>query len=108
MKQFARLECGLDGEIFFINCVRHEIPVLRMTAENLASYIASKPSCEACDVEVPFTCPKCGAISHNANDKANGYCGRCKEYTGAHVGTSDVTDSEVMRLMQILGRSKKP
>ena len=26
---------------------------------------------------VPFACPRCGAVSHNPNDAANRYCGRC-------------------------------
>lgn len=25
----------------------------------------------------PFTCPFCGAVSHNPNDALNRYCGRC-------------------------------
>lgn len=25
----------------------------------------------------PFTCPSCGAVSHNPNDAAQRYCGRC-------------------------------
>jgi hypothetical protein len=24
-----------------------------------------------------FTCPRCGIVSHNPNDAANRYCGRC-------------------------------
>lgn len=24
-----------------------------------------------------FTCPRCEAVSHNPNDAANRYCGRC-------------------------------
>ena len=24
-----------------------------------------------------FACPRCGAISHNPNDVAEGYCGNC-------------------------------
>jgi ribosomal protein S27AE len=30
-----------------------------------------------------FTCPKCGATSHNPNDLREGYCGRCHEWTRA-------------------------
>ncbi len=32
-----------------------------------------------------FECPKCGAKSYNANDIANGYCGRCHEFTREQV-----------------------
>lgn len=28
-----------------------------------------------------FTCPRCNATSHNPNDKAEGYCGRCHTWT---------------------------
>lgn len=28
-----------------------------------------------------FECPKCGAVSHNANDVREGYCGRCNAFT---------------------------
>jgi hypothetical protein len=27
--------------------------------------------------KAPFTCPLCGAVSHNPNDKRERYCGRC-------------------------------
>ena len=29
----------------------------------------------------PFVCPRCGAVSHNLNDKRNGYCGRGHDWT---------------------------
>lgn len=25
----------------------------------------------------PYTCPRCGSVSHNPDDLANRYCGRC-------------------------------
>jgi transcription elongation factor Elf1 len=28
-----------------------------------------------------FTCPRCGATSHNPTDIEQGYCGRCHEWT---------------------------
>jgi predicted ATP-dependent serine protease len=28
-----------------------------------------------------FTCPRCGMTSHNPNDKREGYCGRCHDWT---------------------------
>jgi histidine triad (HIT) family protein len=28
-----------------------------------------------------FTCPRCGATSHNPNDVREGYCGRCHAWT---------------------------
>ncbi len=28
----------------------------------------------------PFTCPICGAVSHNIGDVLNRYCGRCKVF----------------------------
>jgi len=31
--------------------------------------------------ETPFRCPRCGAVSHNPNDKREGYCGRCHDWT---------------------------
>ena len=32
--------------------------------------------------EPGFTCPCCGAVSHNPNDIAQGFCGRCHAWTG--------------------------
>ena len=29
-----------------------------------------------------FTCPRCGATSHNPNDVRERYCGRCHDWTG--------------------------
>jgi ribosomal protein S27AE len=29
-----------------------------------------------------YKCPRCGAISHNPNDAANRYCGRCHQFEG--------------------------
>ena len=29
-----------------------------------------------------YTCPRCGMVSHNPNDEAEGYCGNCHDYTG--------------------------
>lgn len=31
---------------------------------------------------VPFTCPDCGAVSYHPEDAKQGYCGRCKAFTG--------------------------
>jgi predicted RNA-binding Zn-ribbon protein involved in translation (DUF1610 family) len=28
----------------------------------------------------PFRCPRCGAVSYNPHDKAEGYCGRCHAF----------------------------
>ena len=27
-----------------------------------------------------YTCPRCGAVSHNQNDERERYCGRCKTF----------------------------
>ena len=27
-----------------------------------------------------FTCPRCGAVSHNPNDEKHGYCVRCHQF----------------------------
>lgn len=27
-----------------------------------------------------YTCPECGALSHNPHDEAERYCGRCHQY----------------------------
>ena len=27
-----------------------------------------------------YTCPRCGAVSHNPNDERERYCGRCKTF----------------------------
>lgn len=29
---------------------------------------------------MPFTCQRCGAVSHNPNDEREGYCGSCHRY----------------------------
>lgn len=35
--------------------------------------------------ELPaFTCPRCGATSHNPNDVAEGYCGNCHDWPKGH------------------------
>lgn len=34
-----------------------------------------------------FRCPKCNKVSHNPNDKREGYCGACHAYTGARDAT---------------------
>jgi len=34
----------------------------------------------ATEPEPSFTCPKCGAVSHNANDIEQRYCGRCHAF----------------------------
>jgi len=33
-------------------------------------------------IEEGFTCPKCGMVSYNPTDIVEGYCGKCKEWTG--------------------------
>lgn len=33
-------------------------------------------------VPLAYTCPKCGAVSHNPNDAANRYCGACHVFEG--------------------------
>lgn len=43
----------------------------------------------------PFTCPFCGAVSHNPNDLAQRYCGRCHVF---------VDDEETTYLAIIHGR----
>lgn len=30
-----------------------------------------------------FTCPRCGRVSYNRDDIANGYCGACHDWTGS-------------------------
>lgn len=38
-----------------------------------------------------FTCPRCGAVSHNPNDEPNDYCARCRWWTGSPtLGRPDV------------------
>ena len=31
----------------------------------------------------PFTCPRCGAVSHHPMDALEGYCGACHDWTGS-------------------------
>lgn len=33
------------------------------------------------NLESRFTCPRCGATSHHPQDAAEGYCGRCHDWT---------------------------
>lgn len=33
--------------------------------------------------ESSFTCPRCGAVSRLPEDLAQGYCGRCHDWTGS-------------------------
>lgn len=32
-----------------------------------------------------FTCPRCGATSYHPQDRAEGYCGECRWWTGDSV-----------------------
>jgi Zn finger protein HypA/HybF involved in hydrogenase expression len=43
-----------------------------MTADNGISISVRPPS---------FTCPRCGRVSHNPTDIAEGYCGACHDRT---------------------------
>jgi hypothetical protein len=36
-----------------------------------------------------FTCPRCGAVSHHPRDLAEGYCGRCHDWTGERRDSRD-------------------
>ena len=38
-----------------------------------------------------FTCPRCGATSHHPVDEAEGYCGRCNDWTGKTLLRETVT-----------------
>jgi hypothetical protein len=44
---------------------------------NLWELVMTDPMDEA----TTFTCPDCGAVSHNPNDAREGYCGRCHAWT---------------------------
>lgn len=43
-----------------------------------------------------FTCPRCGATSHNPNDQRYGYCGRCHEFTGGPSGVDRLVEDAVV------------
>jgi len=36
-----------------------------------------------------FICPRCGAMSHHPTDAAEGYCGRCHDWTRLSTGVYD-------------------
>lgn len=48
----------------------------------------------------PFTCPFCGAVSHNPSDAAQRYCGRC------HVFVDDMSGPDAEIYAIIRGRKK--
>jgi hypothetical protein len=41
----------------------------------------TKPGISGAPHPPTFTCPACGAVSHNINDLVNGYCARCHAFT---------------------------
>ena len=41
-------------------------------------------------MSAPFVCPLCGAVSHNPNDAAKRYCGRC------HVFADDAAEADAL------------
>jgi hypothetical protein len=36
-------------------------------------------------IQVAFVCPRCGAVSYNRHDVAEGYCGRCHAWTAGEL-----------------------
>lgn len=75
-------ECG--GTTWLVYAIRvghREHPHMQCT-DCGASYCDGR-----CSVERPvFACPKCGRVSHHADDVRTGYCGACHEFTGEFVG----------------------
>lgn len=50
-------------------------------------------------VSPPFTCSRCGAVSHNPSDREQGYCGRCHDWTGP---ASPIPDAIAAALAAVL------
>lgn len=52
------------------------------------AWVSQRDGIEVCALcylsrkEKRFTCPKCGAVSHNPNDAAQRYCGACHSFFG--------------------------
>jgi hypothetical protein len=46
---------------------------------------------------VAFTCPFCGAVSHNPNDALNRYCGRCHRFVDD--GPPPAPSAEIERII---------
>ena len=44
-----------------------------------------------------FTCPACGAVSHNINDLVNGYCARCHAFTAEPFERPNVGEHSVVQ-----------
>ena len=47
-----------------------------------------------------FRCPVCSARSYNPNDLREGYCGRCKDWTGTRI--ADVPSELLVRSSRML------
>lgn len=51
-----------------------------------------------------FGCPRCGAVSHSPQDEANGYCGRCRDFTGQEpIRYGHLPLLDVFELRELLG-----
>lgn len=55
-----------------------------------------------------FTCPVCGALSHNPKDKQHGYCARCHEFTGENVVDLITDEHGVLMLKQADAKVRYP
>lgn len=49
-----------------------------------------------------FTCPRCGAVSHNQTDVAERYCGQCQAFV------DDMTAAEERIYVDIIDGRQKP
>lgn len=51
----------------------------------------------------PFVCPRCGAVSHHPTDKAEGYCGRCHDWT-SRADLAEVLDLMIQQMTDLRER----
>ena len=65
---------GLHGLSLTVGSELHGVPAVRALA---AIHAAEHPE----DALPSFTCPRCGRTSHNPDDKREGYCGACHDWT---------------------------
>ena len=62
-------------------CDEHD-RILRLLADRAVHRIGGEVCFLYEDKDQVFTCPKCNKKSWHPEDKKQGYCGACKEFTG--------------------------
>ena len=71
-----------DQTLRIVSEVLHELPDwMRHVFEQRIGAKVIEAGFVCFSTEETFTCPRCGMVSHNPTDKAEGYCGNCCDWT---------------------------